>query len=79
MTGEISASGEILPVGGLPAKIVAAENAGMEEILIPAANKDEVDYWLRKSKLSLRIRITPVETIDEVLARLDIKLEKRTS
>jgi predicted ATP-dependent protease len=79
MTGEISASGEILPVGGLPAKIVAAENAGLEEILIPAANKDEVDYWLRKSKLSHRIRITPVETIEEVLARLDIKLEKHAS
>jgi ATP-dependent Lon protease len=79
MTGEISASGEILPVGGLPAKIVAAENAGLEEILIPAANKDEVDYWLKKSKLSHRIRITPVETIEEVLARLDIKLEKHAS
>ena len=79
MTGEISASGEILPVGGLPAKIVAAENAGLEEILIPAANKDEVDYWLRKSRLSHRIKITPVETIEEVLAHLDIKLEKHAS
>jgi ATP-dependent Lon protease len=74
MTGEISASGKILPVGGIPAKVIAAENAGFEEILIPAANKDELSFWLKQRKLSLKIKVTPVETIEEALEKLDIKV-----
>jgi endopeptidase La len=74
MTGEISASGKILPVGGIPAKVIAAENAGLEEIFIPAPNKDEFDFWMRRRKLSLKIKVTPVESIEEVLEKLGIKV-----
>jgi len=74
MTGELSASGKILPVGGIPSKVIAAENAGMEEIFIPAANKSEFDFWLKKRKMSLKIKVTPVETIDEVLKKLGIEI-----
>jgi predicted ATP-dependent protease len=74
MTGEISASGKILPVGGIPAKVIAAENAGFEEILIPASNKDEFNFWLRRRKLNLKIKVTPVESIEEVLEKLGIKV-----
>ena len=72
MTGEISASGKILPVGGTLAKIIAAENAGFEEIIIPAANKPEVDFWVKQRRIKLKIRIIPVESIEEVLRHLGL-------
>ena len=42
MTGEVSIRGEIRPVGGIPAKISAAIQAGAERVLIPAENWQEI-------------------------------------
>ena len=40
MTGEISLTGAVLPVGGVPAKVRAALDKGFERVLVPAANAE---------------------------------------
>lgn len=64
MTGSLSVRGEVLPVGGITAKIEAAIDAGMKKVIIPKAN--EGDVYLGKEK-SGKIRIIPVSNIIEVL------------
>lgn len=61
MTGEISIRGAVLPVGGVPAKIEAAERAGATKVLIPKEN------WQEIFKLKNNIKIIPVERIEEVV------------
>jgi ATP-dependent Lon protease len=51
MTGEISLTGKVLPVGGIKEKLMAARRAGITEIVLPAANKrdfDEVADYLKE-------------------------------
>jgi len=43
MTGEITLRGNVLPVGGIKEKILAAKRAGIKEIILPAANKRDID------------------------------------
>lgn len=66
MTGEITLRGVVLPIGGLKEKSMAALRAGISEILIPKGNVKDLDDIPVEAKEKLRIR--PVETIDEVLA-----------
>ena len=71
MTGEITLRGEVLPIGGLKEKLLAAHRAGIEVIIIPHDNeKDLVD--IPKNIMS-KLDIKPVRWIDEVL---EIALEK---
>ena len=71
MTGEITLRGEVLPIGGLKEKLLAAQRGGIEIVLIPCENeKDLVEIPDNiKSKLDIR----PVKWIDEVL---EIALER---
>lgn len=65
MTGEITLRGEVLPIGGLKEKLLAAHRAGISTILIPHENeKDLVE--IPKNILS-KLDIKPVRWIDEVL------------
>jgi ATP-dependent Lon protease len=51
MTGELTLTGQVLAVGGIREKVVAARRAGLEELLLPAANRrdfDELPSHLRK-------------------------------
>jgi len=64
MTGSLSIKGEVLPVGGVSAKIRAAYEAGIRRVIIPAANKDDV---VLPPKIREDMEIIPVKTIDEVL------------
>ena len=65
MTGEITLTGQVLPIGGLKEKLLAAHRAGIKEVLIPKDNeKDLVDM---PKKIIDEIKITPVEFADEVL------------
>lgn len=66
MTGEITLRGVVLPIGGLKEKSMAALRAGISEILIPKGNVKDLEDIPVEAKEKLRIR--PVETIDEVLA-----------
>ena len=64
MTGSLSVRGEVLPVGGVTAKVEAALDGGVKEIIIPRQNID--DIVLSKDKFE-KIRIIPVDNIIEVL------------
>lgn len=64
MTGEVSLRGEVLPIGGLPEKLMAAERAGMETILIP--DKNEEDLKEIPEEITKKLTIIPVHTIEEV-------------
>ena len=65
MTGEITLHGNVLPVGGLREKILAAHRAGIQTLLIPADNVKDLDD-VPKTALK-EIKIVPVKKIDEVL------------
>ncbi|MEE9281086.1 MAG: endopeptidase La [Myxococcota bacterium] len=68
MTGEITLRGKVLPVGGIKEKILAAKRAGVERVLIPAANqKDLIEIPERQIG---DLAIEPVEQIEEVLERV---------
>lgn len=43
MTGEISLTGKVLPVGGIREKVIAAKRAGVTTVIIPAENKKDFD------------------------------------
>ncbi|MDB9831953.1 endopeptidase La [Candidatus Pelagibacter sp.] len=65
MTGEVTLTGQVLPIGGLKEKLLAAHRAGIKQIIIPKENeKDLVDM---PKKIIDDIKITPVEHADEVL------------
>jgi ATP-dependent Lon protease len=65
MTGEVTLTGQVLPIGGLKEKLLAAHRAGIKQVLIPKENeKDLVDM---PKKIIDDIKITSVEHADEVL------------
>ena len=65
MTGEVTVTGQVLPIGGLKEKLLAAHRAGVKKVLIPKDNeKDLVDI---PKKVKEDIKLIPVETADEVL------------
>lgn len=66
LTGEISLVGQVLPVGGLSEKILAAHRAGIKTIIAPAANRPDIED---KVPLSVKtgIRFVYVEDVREVL------------
>jgi ATP-dependent Lon protease len=64
-TGEITLRGNILPVGGIKEKLIAAARAGIRLVMVPARNAADVDEVPEEVKRVLEIR--PVSTVDEVL------------
>ena len=66
MTGEITLRGEVLPIGGLKEKLLAAHRAGIKRVLIPDENTRDLQDIPKKIKEELDIR--PVKWIDEVIA-----------
>ncbi|MDR2758115.1 MAG: endopeptidase La [Spirochaetaceae bacterium] len=68
MTGELTLTGRILPIGGLKEKLLAACRNGMERVLLPADNQDE---WAELDKdLRASVAVDFVETADEALGLL---------
>jgi ATP-dependent Lon protease len=65
MTGEITLRGEVLPIGGLKEKLLAAHRAGIKTVLIPEENrKDLVEM---PKNIMAKLDIKPVRWIDQVL------------
>ena len=65
MTGEVTLTGQVLPIGGLKEKLLAAHRAGIKQVIIPKENeKDLADI---PKKIREDIKITVVENVDEVL------------
>jgi ATP-dependent Lon protease len=65
MTGEITLRGQVLPIGGLKEKLLAAHRGGIRTVLIPDDNTKDLAEIPQNIKDSLEIR--PVKWIDEVL------------
>lgn len=70
MTGSLSVRGEVLPVGGVTAKVQAAIKAGFSQVIVPKANWE--DIILPEEERS-KIKIIPVTSLPEVL---DVAFEK---
>lgn len=72
MTGEITLRGEVLPIGGLKEKLLAARRAGIKDVLIPEENvKDLMDI---PGNIKNELNIHPVKWIDQVL---ELALERK--
>ena len=77
MTGEISISGKVLPIGGLKEKSMAAYKAGIKNVIIPKENErdlQDIDEEIREG-----LRFYPVSTVDEVIALSTLPQKKIAS
>ena len=72
MTGEITLSGQVLPVGGIKEKVLAAKRAGVIEIVLPADNEPNVHEDLNEELLDGLV-LHYVKSIHEAM---DLALEK---
>jgi ATP-dependent Lon protease len=72
MTGEITLSGQVLPVGGIKEKVLAAKRAGVVEVILPADNEANVHEDLNPEMLA-GLDLRYVKTIREII---DLGLEK---
>ncbi len=76
MTGSLTVRGEVLPIGGVTAKIEAAAKSGITRVIIPRANMNDV---LIDDEYKDMITVLPVDTLDEVLEYALVDGDARTS
>ena len=74
MTGEITLSGNVLPIGGLKEKVLAARRAKIKKIIIPHLNRKDLDEIPKSVRAA--IEIIPVEEVKQVF---EIALAKSSS
>lgn len=65
MTGEISLRGQVLPVGGIKEKVMAAHRAGIRTILLPARNKDDIDEVPAQIRQDIKFHL--IKTLDQIV------------
>ena len=65
MTGEVTLRGKILPVGGIKEKVLAARRAGVERVVLPESNKQDIDEI--QADLLVGLDICYVGTIEDAL------------
>ena len=70
MTGEVSLQGNVMPIGGLPEKLMAAVRSGVKRVLIPEENVQDLEDVATEVKEKLEI--IPVHTCKEVLKELEL-------
>ena len=68
MTGELSLTGDVLPIGGLKEKIVAAQRERINKVIIPKQNERDLEELPEKMKK--KITFYPVETMEEVIQHI---------
>jgi ATP-dependent Lon protease len=66
MTGEITLSGNVLPIGGVKEKFLAAKRSGVRDVIFPADNRMNVEEDLMPEQID-GVNIHYVSTIEEVL------------
>jgi ATP-dependent Lon protease len=72
MTGEITLRGQVLPVGGIKEKVLAAHRNGLKTVILPKRNEFDLDDV--PEEIKNKMQFVFVETVDELL---DAALEKR--
>jgi ATP-dependent Lon protease len=78
MTGEITLTGQVLPIGGLREKSLAAQRAGLKRIIFPRENEPDLDELPPETRAALTF--VPADTIEEVFAAaFDGKRRSRTA
>ena len=75
MTGEITLRGRVLPIGGLKEKLLAAKNAGIKKVLVPAKNEKDIEEI--ESEVLDGLKIVFVENMDQVVAEAFEKKGKK--
>jgi ATP-dependent Lon protease len=65
MTGELTLQGRVLPIGGLKQKVMAAQAAGLTDVIFPDRNEPDLDDL--PADVRQEMRFHPVKSIDEVL------------
>ena len=70
MTGEVSLRGGVMPIGGLPEKLMAAQRAGIRTVFIPCENREDLEDVADEVKEDLTI--IPVKRIEEVLQKTNL-------
>lgn len=66
MTGEITLRGQVLPVGGIKEKVLAAHRAGLTTVVMPRRNEKDLDDVPNETRKKLRFVL--VDTVEEVFA-----------
>ncbi|MCR1784165.1 endopeptidase La [Nocardioides carbamazepini] len=67
MTGEVTLSGRVLPIGGVKQKLLAAQRAGVAEVFIPERNRPDLDDV--PEEILSALTVTPVGAVTEILER----------
>jgi ATP-dependent Lon protease len=65
MTGEVTLQGQVLPIGGLKLKVLAAHRAGLKKVILPKLNEVDIDEI--PEKIREEMELVPVEDVQEVL------------
>ena len=76
MTGSLSVRGEVLPIGGVTAKIEAAAGSGIKTVIVPRSNMQDV---LLDDKYIDKVEVIAVDSLDEVMEHALIKHEQKES
>ena len=75
MTGEVSLRGNVMPIGGLKEKLMAAERAGVKKVFIPKDNIEDLKDI--PEEIKEKIEVIPVTTVKEVLKELKLITQNR--
>ncbi len=75
MTGEVSLRGNVMPIGGLKEKLMAAERAGVKKVFIPKDNIEDLKDI--PEEIKEKIEVIPVTTVKEVLKELKLINQNR--
>jgi ATP-dependent Lon protease len=65
MTGELTLTGQVLPIGGVREKVLAAQRAGLKRVILPSENEHDLDELPGETKREMEFVL--VDTIEQVL------------